>query len=290
MTSDQSQRDPPVSAGLGVALRAARKERGLSLTELSTRTKIRADYLTALEEERFDSLPPYPFVRGFLQTYAIELGLDPEPLLVRLGALTPPSEPAPIEEARRLETAIKPARPLTPRQRGMRTAGIVGVVVVILLGVYGARQLQELSQPVPAPTPQGAAPSPSGPAPQASVPESPVAQTTAAEATPQPQAAPQPQASPIAPAGATTQVTGSGITIDVEATGRSWIRVVADDALAYEGFVTAGEQRRWQAKGSMTVRVGNAGAIAVRVNGKSVGSLGGRGEVVSRTFRRDDVR
>lgn len=282
MTSDQSRRDPPVSAGLGVALRVARKERGLSLTELSTRTKIRPDYLTALEEERFDSLPPYPFVRGFLQTYAIELGLDPEPLLARLGALIPPSEPASIEEARRLETAIKPARPLTPRQRGMRTAGIVGFVAVILLGVYGARQLHELSQPVPTPTPEGAAPSPSRPAPQASAPESPAAQTTATQATP--------QASPIAPAGATTQVTDSGITIDVEATGRSWIRVVADDALAYEGFVAAGEQRRWQAKGSMTVRVGNAGAIAVRVNGKSVGPLGGRGEVVSRTFRRDDVR
>ena len=283
MTAEQSRRDSPVSNGLGVALRAARRERGLSLAELSTRTKIRADYLTALEEERFDALPPYPFVRGFLQTYAIELGVAPEPLLLRLAALVSQPEPSPIQEARRLDIAIKPARPLTPAQRAMRTGRIVGLVVIILLGVIGAKQVLEFSQPVSAPTPQGAAPSSPAPASQAP-PATPAARATAAQVTP------PPQASPLAPAGTTTPVTGGGITIGVEATGRSWIRVVADDAVAYEGFVTAGEQRRWQANGSMTVRVGNAGAVIVTVNGKNVGPLGGPGEVVSRTFRRDDVR
>jgi hypothetical protein len=40
----------------------------------------------------------------------------------------------------------------------------------------------------------------------------------------------------------------------------------------------------------MTVRVGNAGVVILTVNGRSVGPLGGRGEVVSRTFRKDEVR
>ncbi len=268
MTAAQSGHDRPVSAGIGVVLRAARAGLGLSLAEVSARTKIRPEHLAALEDERLGSLPPYPFARGFLRTYAIELGLDPEPLLQRLAEAMLQEEPAPIEEARRLETAIRPARPMSPAQRAVRSATIVGLVAGTVLLVYFAKQLHEFSQPVPAPTPQGAVPSPQVPVPQASV----------------------PQASAPAPVGVMTQVTGSGITIDVEATGRSWILVVADEVAVYEGFVTAGERRRWQAKGSMTVRVGNAGAVILTVNGRSVGALGAPGEVVSRTFRGDDVR
>jgi hypothetical protein len=85
-------------------------------------------------------------------------------------------------------------------------------------------------------------------------------------------------------------VSGTAITLDVEATGRSWILIVADDTVIYEAFVTAGDRRRWEAKTSMMVRVGNAGVVSLTVNGRSIGPLGASGEVVSRTFRRDAAR
>jgi cytoskeletal protein RodZ len=281
VTGAQPGPGPSLPDGFGAALRAARASRGLTLTEASARTRIHERYLEALEQERLDVLPPYPFARGFLRTYAVELGLDPQPLLDRMKALGPPPPSGPIEQARRLENAIVPARPLTLAQQIARSIGIAGLVAGIALALYFAKQLHELSQPVPpaAVSPPAVSPQAAAPAPPAALPPAPAAA-----------ARPSPAGPPVAPAGVTTQVTGNGITVDVEATGRSWILVVADNVTVYEAFVTAGERRRWQASGSMMVRVGNAGVVILTVNGRSMGPLGGPGEVVSRTFRRDDAR
>lgn len=61
---------------IGSSLRDARVRKGLDLTELEAETKIRAKYLRALEEERFDLLPGDTYVKGFLRIYAEKLGLD----------------------------------------------------------------------------------------------------------------------------------------------------------------------------------------------------------------------
>lgn len=49
---------------------------GLQFEEMESRTKVRAKYLRALEEERFDQLPAHTYVKGFLRTYADALGMD----------------------------------------------------------------------------------------------------------------------------------------------------------------------------------------------------------------------
>jgi cytoskeletal protein RodZ len=61
--------------GIGRALRAARQRRGKSLEEASRDTRVRLDYLDALERERFDALGSEVYVRGFLRSYARYLGL-----------------------------------------------------------------------------------------------------------------------------------------------------------------------------------------------------------------------
>lgn len=61
---------------IGSSLRDARVRKGLELTELEAETKIRAKYLRALEEERFELLPGDTYVKGFLRIYAERLGLD----------------------------------------------------------------------------------------------------------------------------------------------------------------------------------------------------------------------
>ena len=49
---------------------------GLEFAEMEVRTKVRAKYLRALEEERFDQLPAQTYIKGFLRTYADALGMD----------------------------------------------------------------------------------------------------------------------------------------------------------------------------------------------------------------------
>jgi hypothetical protein len=61
---------------IGSSLREARTRQGLDINEMELRTKVRAKYLRALEDERFDLLPGHSYVKGFLRTYADKLGLD----------------------------------------------------------------------------------------------------------------------------------------------------------------------------------------------------------------------
>jgi transcriptional regulator with XRE-family HTH domain len=61
---------------LGQLLREARERRGASLAEAERATRIRARFLAALEEERFDLLPGHAYARAFLREYAEFLGLD----------------------------------------------------------------------------------------------------------------------------------------------------------------------------------------------------------------------
>ena len=265
------------TAGIGAVLRAARAKRGLSLAEMRVRTKIDARHLTALEAERFGDLPPLPFARGFLRTYALELGLDPEPLVERLTAAVSTAvrtidRAAAGDTPRRLDSAITPGRTPSPLRRAATTAAVVGSLVTAILAVFFIQQVREFNRQVP--------------------PESPAAsQQPAPSAAPAPTSAPAtsetPAAAPPPPEPAASPVEPGSITVDVQAVGRSWIRVQGEDGDIYEGILTPGQIRRWQSTGPMTIRIGNAAAVVVTVNGKAVGTLGRRGQVVSRTFTKD---
>ncbi len=61
---------------IGSSLRTAREQRKLDLADVEQVTHIRRKYLQALEDERFDVLPGEAYVKGFLRTYADQLGLD----------------------------------------------------------------------------------------------------------------------------------------------------------------------------------------------------------------------
>ena len=53
----------------------------LDIADVEQRTKIRAKYLRALENEEFGMLPGPTFVKTFLRTYSEMLGLDPHVLV-----------------------------------------------------------------------------------------------------------------------------------------------------------------------------------------------------------------
>ena len=61
---------------LGTLLAKARLNQGLTIEEMSERTKIRPNYLEAIEAEEFHLLPGEAYVKPFLRTYAKALGLE----------------------------------------------------------------------------------------------------------------------------------------------------------------------------------------------------------------------
>jgi cytoskeleton protein RodZ len=66
---------------IGDTLREARMRQRLDIADVEAKTKIRAKYLRALENEEFGMLPGPTFVKTFLRSYAEVLGLDPHLLV-----------------------------------------------------------------------------------------------------------------------------------------------------------------------------------------------------------------
>jgi hypothetical protein len=63
-------------ADIGSTLREARMRARIDISEVEARTKIRAKYLRAIENEEWDLLPGPVYVKSFLRTYGDYLGLD----------------------------------------------------------------------------------------------------------------------------------------------------------------------------------------------------------------------
>ena len=74
-------------ASIGTTLREERIRLGLGIDQVEADTKIRAKYLMALEDERFEALPGTAYARAFLRDYAEQLGLDPQELVNRLNTV-----------------------------------------------------------------------------------------------------------------------------------------------------------------------------------------------------------
>src|ERR1700744_2112702 len=70
---------------IGSTLREARMHARIDISEVELRTKIRAKYLRAIENEEWDLLPGPVYVRSFLKTYGDYLGLDSRLLVDELN-------------------------------------------------------------------------------------------------------------------------------------------------------------------------------------------------------------
>ena len=81
--------------GLGERFRAAREERGLTLSEVGEQLRIRSVYLAAIEEENWKAIGAPVYIRGFLRTYARFLGLDPEEALAPVVSTSSSSSTSP---------------------------------------------------------------------------------------------------------------------------------------------------------------------------------------------------
>ncbi|MDR0418283.1 MAG: helix-turn-helix domain-containing protein [Puniceicoccales bacterium] len=72
-----------MSKNLGNLFAEARREKGLSLDEIAEMIHIKAEYLEAIEEEKFDFNLPGIYRRGFYKSYADFLGLNLDDMMVK---------------------------------------------------------------------------------------------------------------------------------------------------------------------------------------------------------------
>jgi cytoskeleton protein RodZ len=79
------------SGSAGARLASERRRHQLGITEVARRLNLSRTAIEDIEADRTDRIPAI-YLRGYVTNYARALGLDPDPLLERIGA----DEPAPL--------------------------------------------------------------------------------------------------------------------------------------------------------------------------------------------------
>jgi hypothetical protein len=80
----------------------------------------------------------------------------------------------------------------------------------------------------------------------------------------------------------------SGFRVEVAAVERTWLSISADDKEVYSGVLEPSETKELEGHDSARIRTGNAGGVNVLFNGKTIGSLGPRGQVRTVVFTKDN--
>jgi cytoskeleton protein RodZ len=122
---------------IGDTLREARMRQKIDITEIESKTKIRAKYLRAMENEEFDLLPGSTFAKSFLRTYAEALGLDSHRLVEEYRSQYEPRDesdlpPLSSQPGAHRRNSRYDRRP-PPRRALAIVAGVAAVIVVLFL-------------------------------------------------------------------------------------------------------------------------------------------------------------
>jgi hypothetical protein len=137
--------------GVGPALRKARQARGVSIAEASRDTKIRQEFIQALEAEDFDRLLGDVYVRGALRSYSTYLGLPADRVVLRYAqvagdavAVTPATPPS-------AESVVGGPR----RRDNHRLMAVIAAMLVFVATAFGILSSRH-SAPPPAASSGGA--------------------------------------------------------------------------------------------------------------------------------------
>lgn len=258
---------------IGAELRQAREQGGLTLVEISQRTKIRVPALRAIERDDFGQLPGGVISRGFLKLFAREVGLDADEIVTRFTAEV---ESDATERHSRLdrhgrEVAADQGASVRhqeaaegERSRGPRAAALaVAVFAILAIGYFASR-------PAPAarsgPNPErstadgvGAAAVEASSAPNAADPASPPAEASE----------PVPAAPPESTSG-NTGTSADGLRVDLEAIAACWISATVDgNQVAYRAL-SPGERLALRATNEVILRIGIPANLTVSINDQRV--------------------
>jgi transcriptional regulator with XRE-family HTH domain len=255
---------------IGQTLRDARLSQGLTLEDISEKTKIRVTLLSLIESDQFEKVGANTYVRGHISAIARVLKLDSTELLKEFGNLpgdTPLDELIPQKITKnefKLDDNLNTEKVRLGNKEIKTSIGfnwsslmVAALALMMVVGVFSfvTRVNQDVSVP-----------------PIAEAPE--VFEEEPVEATPT--RTPNADEDNLL-AGANNDI----VLVVLEAVdGSSWVRASnLDDETLYEGTIRRGESQSISDLGDIRILVGNAGALNVTLNGQAFGKIGGNGEV-----------
>jgi cytoskeletal protein RodZ len=277
---------------IGTELRNARIARGLSLSEISARTKIGVGTLTLIENNQFDRLPSGVFTRGFLMAYAREVGGDPSEIAAHYTTeLRAQQEER--ERERRAAERIATDEPERPElNEAPRASHFVAVIVLAGAAFFLLARWQGTSttSAVEAPAEQVAVAADG-------VSSSDAPGERAAATTGVPDALAEGPSFPGSAERGTREGSSGGtnppepaIQIELAPEGPCWIEAAADGTRVIYRLMDAGDRQTIDARESIDLKVGDPGALRFTVNGQPGGPLGPPGQPVTIRITPDNLR
>jgi cytoskeleton protein RodZ len=228
----------------GAKLRTTREAQGLSLEQVAAKTRIRVEYLAALETMNVNLIPGKAYAKAYLRSYVKFLGMTGEDLIFQYENESARLREDAGDQIRNPESKPAPERPWL-------TAAALAVVCAAFVGW---RAIHDNAAEAPTPPVQP--------------------RIERVEATPP--AAPVPATPAEDPwGGLSTQI------VEIRATVPSWLEVRGPDGTIFVSrTIQAGESYRPDVGGNWTLHAKDGGAFEVLLNGTLVGPLGDAGSPV----------
>jgi cytoskeletal protein RodZ len=250
-----------IATDIGSRLRHAREKRGLTIRDIANITKISTAALDAIEHNDFARLPGGLFGRAYVRAFAVEVGLNADEL---------------SREYRDCVEAAVSACPLLVHETdsGDRARTLRWLVAVFIIG--GGLLIGGLLISNTAHSPQ----QPSGEGPLVVVAGAGLSERTAS--------AGQPKEADVALAKAiVAEADTMPLQLEIQLHGPCWVSAVADGERVVYRLMQPGERTWVEARNTITLRVGDAGAVTYAINGTAGRPLGRDGEAVTVDIGRD---
>lgn len=229
---------------IGETLASGRQEAGLTVEQVSARTRIRETVIRAIERDDFTLCGGNFYARGHIRGIARAIHLDPEPLV---NAYDDSHGGAP-----QAVPAIRALEPTTPvamaERRSPNWSAAMAVALVLVMGYAVFRMVS------------GTGSEPVGTA------------GAREEAPPVSTATRQPDAVDVAPP-TVSPTPRREVTVKIKAREDCWVNVRNEkNKLLFSGIIRAGDAMDWDAKKRIRLILGNPGATSLTVNGENLGT------------------
>jgi cytoskeleton protein RodZ len=238
-------------------LKALREAKGLSLQDIFESTRISVTNLKAIENGQYQLLPAPVFARTFIRSYAQVIGAESDILLASYEQYLQSVNAPPAQENEIGRDWLKPGGH-GKRIIWLVSAALAAIVVMFLL--YYNRPGPEIAATPTAPPVQTALDMKLAVQPEI----------------PKPSPDMKPEVQPETP----KPVSEKKYHLFMEASEPVWIRIQEVGNQSEQRILQAGETIERFASSSITIDIGNAGGLAITFQGKSIGNVGKRGQVV----------
>jgi cytoskeletal protein RodZ len=238
---------------IGEELSEARRQAGLTVAEISQRTRIRETIIRGIERDDYAGCGGDFYARGFIRAIARTVGADPAPFIRDYDAghralaepeATPPGPGAtpPEPEVPRRYNQLTPVWLPGVRQSGRSRLNVTALLALALAIAVGLASYFFISgsRHTPGAAGEKAANIASG------------RHHAVLPATPKPSAAPS----------------ASEVVVQLTAIEDCWVEfTTARGGYLFQSYVSAGGSRRWIFGRAVDMRLGNPGGVTLRVNG-----------------------